>query len=89
MTWPQVGATQYHAQLEHTSSQDSCNQGVGCLLSSMAKINDESLDKLKVRGLVPCCGQDDYRAQIPHHPIDSYRLIHTDIHTPSYLILRE
>ncbi len=22
-------------------------------------------------GLVPCCGQDSYRAQVPQHPIDT------------------
>ena len=27
--------------------------------------------KRKVRSLVPCCGQDGYRAQVPQHPIDS------------------
>ncbi len=51
---------------------------VGCLLSSLAFINDQwdgSLDKCKVGGLVPCCGQDGYRAQVLQHPIDSYRFI--------------
>ena len=32
-------------------------------------------DRSKVRGLVPCCGQDGYQAQVPQHPIDSYRYI--------------
>ncbi len=27
-------------------------------------------------GLVPCCGQDGYRAQEPQHPIDTYRYIY-------------
>ena len=47
---------------------------------SMAKINDlwdGSMDKRKVRGLVLCCGQDGYRAQVPQHP---YRYI--QIHIP-------
>ena len=30
---------------------------------------------VKVRGLVPFCGQDDYQAQVRQHPIDSYRYI--------------
>ena len=34
---------------------------------------DGSLDARKARGLDPCCGQDGYRAQVPQHPIDSYR----------------
>ena len=29
----------------------------------------------KVLGPVPCCGQDDYRVQLPQHPIDTYRYI--------------
>ena len=59
-----------------TFRQRSCNQNVGCLLCSMAGIYDlldGSLDKRKVRGLVPCCGEDGYRAQVPQHTIDSYR----------------
>ena len=35
-----------------------------------------SLDKRKVRGLVSCCGQDGYRAQVLQHPIVSYVQIH-------------
>ncbi len=61
-----------------TSRQRSCNQTVSCLLCSMARINiiwDGPLHKRKVRGLVPCCGQDAYRAQEPKHSIDSYRYI--------------
>ncbi len=37
---------------------------------SMAKINDlwdGSMDKRKVRSLVPCCGQDGNLAQEPQH----------------------
>ena len=36
---------------------------------------DGSLDKRKVRGVVPWCGQDGYQAQIPRYAIDSYRYI--------------
>ena len=60
-----------------TFRQRAWNQRVGCLLCSMARINDlwdGSLDKHKVRGLVPCCGQDCYRAQVPQHPIDSFNI---------------
>ena len=31
------------------------------------------MDKRKVCNLVPCCGQDGYRAQVPQH--HSYRYI--------------
>ena len=30
----------------------------------------------KILGTVPCCGLDGYRAQVPQHPIDSYKYIH-------------
>ncbi len=42
---------------------------------SMARINDlwdRSMDQRKVSSLVPCCGQDGNRAQVPQHLIDSY-----------------
>ncbi len=35
---------------------------------------DGSMDKRKMCGLIPCCGQDGYRAHVPKHPIDSYNL---------------
>ena len=35
------------------------------------------MDKRKVRSLVPCCGQDGYRAQVLHTP-----KIHTDTYHP-------
>ena len=30
------------------------------------------MDQRKVRGLIPCCGQNGYRAQVPQHPLDTY-----------------
>ncbi len=30
---------------------------------------------IRPKCLVPCCGQDGYRAQVPKHPIDSYKYI--------------
>ncbi len=45
----------------YTFRQRSCNQRLVCLLGSMAMnydLRDESLDKRKVRCLVPCSGQD-------------------------------
>ncbi len=35
---------------------------------------DGSMDQRKLSGLVPCCGQDGYRAQVPQHPKDSYNI---------------
>ncbi len=67
MPWPQT---------VRTSRQRLCNQRICYLLCSMAMIYnlwDGSLDKRKVRSLVSLCGQDGYSAQVPQHPIDSYR----------------
>ena len=58
MSWP---LTHYHAQL----GQRSCNQRVGCLLCSVVQWYG-SLNKRKVRGLVPCCGQDGSSTATPH-----------------------
>ena len=47
------------------------------VMYGMEKINDlwdGSMDKRKVRSLVPCCGQDGNWAQVPQHPIDSYNI---------------
>ena len=58
-----------------TFRQSSCNQRAGCLSCSKARIYDVwdgSLDKRKVPGLVPCCGQDGYQDQVPQQPIDTY-----------------
>ncbi len=71
MPWPQTGATHYHAQIGPSDKgQMSCNQG---LVVSIARINDlwdEYMDKRKVRGLLPCFGQDGYRAQVPQCLLD-------------------
>ena len=57
-----TGANHYHAQLGFA---DKCRAIKGLVVSwSMARINDlwdGSMDKRKVRGLVPCCGQDELR----------------------------
>ncbi len=52
--------------------QGSCNQRFDCLLGSMVRIYfllelDRFLDKRKLRGLVTCCCQDGYWAQLPEH----------------------
>ncbi len=59
--------TQLLPRIVGTSRQRSYYQRVGCLLGSMAWIYDlwdGSLDKHKVHGLVPCCGQDGYQALV-------------------------
>ncbi len=70
MPWPRTGATHYQAQLGPPDK--------GLIVCwRMARINnllDGSIDKCKVRGLVPCHGQDGYRAQVPQRPIYSYNI---------------
>ncbi len=61
--------------LPHTARtlrQRSFNQRVGCMLLYVTVLWDWSLDKRKVRDLVPFCGQNGYRAQVPQQPIYSY-----------------
>ncbi len=43
--------------------------------SMLGRVTVVLVSDAKMRGLVPCCGQDGYRAQVPQHPIDSYRYI--------------
>ncbi len=62
-----------------TSKQRSCNKRVGCLLCSMAMIYDlwyGSLDKRKVRGLVPLLWSG---AQVLPHPTHSYILVKSNL----------
>ncbi len=44
---------------------------VCCIVAKINDLWDGSMDQRMVRGLIPCCGQDGYRAQVPQHPIDS------------------
>ncbi len=76
MPQPQTGATHYQAQLGSPNKGREIKGLVVCW--SMARINDlweESMDKRNVPGLVICCGQDGYRAQVPQRPLDSYSFI--------------
>ncbi len=76
MPSPETGATHFHAQLGRPS-KGCATKWVGCLLRSMARINDLwdcFLDERKVRSLVHCCGQDINRALVPPQPIDSYKI---------------
>ncbi len=65
-------------QLITTQCLTSSTQRVGCLLWSMDRIYDiwdGSLDQAQGTwvGLVPCCAQDSYRAQVTQQPIDTCR----------------
>ncbi len=75
---PKTGATQYHAQLGLQKKVMLSKGWLSAIVCcSMAKINDlcdGSMDKRKVRSLVPCCGQDGNRAQVLQHSIVSYNI---------------
>ncbi len=47
------------------------SEGWVSAMVSFYDLSDVSLEKDKVRGLVPCCGQDGYRAQVSQRPIDT------------------
>ena len=50
--------------------------------STWRRINDlwdGSMDKRKVCSPVPCCGQDDNRAQVTQNPIDSYNIYEEEL----------
>ncbi len=52
-------------------------RGVVCYCMMQYGQDQLSLRWFLVQGAwsVPCCGQDGYRAQVPHHPIDTYRYL--------------
>ena len=63
MPWAQTGVTHFHSQLGPPDKGRAIKGLFVCW--SMARMNelwDGSMDKRKVRGLFPCCGQDGYRA---------------------------
>ena len=75
MSWLKTGVFYFHVQL---GPPDKGRAIIGLIICwSMASINDlwdGSMDKRKVLGLGPCCGQDGYRAQVLQRPIDSYKI---------------
>ncbi len=72
MPWLQTGATHYHAQLGLQDKGRAIKGLVVCW--SINDLWERSMDQRNVRGLVPYCGQDGYRAQVSQHPIDSYNI---------------
>ncbi len=71
MPWPPTGATHFHSQLGNPDKGHAI-EGlvVPNVCCSMAKINDlwwGLWTSAICMGLVPCCGQDGYRAQVPQH----------------------
>ncbi len=76
MTWPQTGATHYHAQLG-LPDKGRANKGlVVCYivwLESMKEVGLRHSQGAWVwRDMVPCCGQAGYGDQLPQHPIETY-----------------
>ena len=76
MPWPQTGATHYHAKFGLPDKVRAIIGLVVCFVA-MARINELlSLNKRKVRGLVPYCDWDGYPGQVLQHPIDLYNKYH-------------
>ncbi len=72
MSWPQTGVTL--PCTVRTFRKSSCNQRVGCLLYSLTMISSLIYrmclwTSARCIGLVPCCGQDGYQAQVLQQPI--------------------
>ncbi len=72
MPWPQTGATHHQTQLGLPDMGYAIKGLViyyvvwlGAMIYGMVMWTST-----RCFGLVPCCGQDDYRAQVPQHPID-------------------
>ncbi len=70
MSWPQIGATYYHAQLG-LSDKGRAIKGIGCLLCIVVWIYDGDGPCASCIGLVPCCVHNSYRAKVPQHPIET------------------
>ena len=82
MSLPKTGVTHYHAQLELQDKGRKINGLAVCYEVWLGSMKGTGLRTCaRCVGLVPCCGQDDYLAQVPQHPIDSYRYIS---HTNTY-----
>ncbi len=71
MSLPQTGAKNFHAQLE-LPDKGRAIKGLGSSIARNNNLRDGSMDNRRVRGLVPCCGQDGCRSQVTPHP---HRLI--------------
>ena len=73
MLWPQTCATHNHAQsglLDKGRAVKGLVVWLGSMIYGMVLWTSA-----RYVGLVPCCGVDGYKAQVPQHPIDTYRYI--------------
>ncbi len=55
-------------QTKVVQSKGQLSAIVRCSMANINHLWDGSMDKCKVHGLVPCCGQDGYRAQVLQLP---------------------
>ncbi len=69
----QTGATHYHAQLGLLYKGRAIKEMVVYYVVLIGSMMDGMGlgTSAKGVGLVPCWGQDDYKAQVPQHPIDT------------------
>ncbi len=66
MHWPKASVTQYDSQLRLTDKGHAIKWLIVCYIVLLGFI-------IYLMGLVPCCGQDGYQAQVLQHPMDTCR----------------
>ncbi len=69
MIWHQTGVTHYRAQLGPLYKRRAIKGLVVCYVVWLGYMKGIGLRTCV--GLVPCCGHDCYRAQVPHHPVET------------------
>ena len=72
MFWHQTGVTQYQAQLGLSDKDRTIKGLVVCYVVWLGSIiYDMGLwTSARCVGMVPCYGQDGFRAQVLQHPVD-------------------
>ena len=63
--------THYYQQLGRLDKDRTIKRLVVCYVVWQGYMIYGSLDQRRVVGLVPCCGQDCYQAQVPQQSIDT------------------
>ncbi len=80
MSWPLTGATHYHAQLGLPDKGCSIKRLVVCNVVWLGSMKGVGLRTCTwCVGLIPCCGQNGYRAQVAQLPIETYHWLPIDV----------